>query len=428
MLSVNRRKARRILRAQEVRTADMNLQTILWRELWLRKSQLVSALLGITLGIAVIVGIRSVSAVSEKAVKVSLDNLGANILVLPQAASVDDYYSADIDAPTFSEDYVERLATSMLPGVDNLSPKLTRRVKVADVPIILTGILPANELASKPIWQTAGLVGPGLNPACDPGNTANQSFGYQDERLQRKAIDSLAITDVLIGSSVAQRLNLREGQVMIIEGKNFTVARVIPETGTVDDSRVYAHLHTVQQLLGTGQQVSAIEIMGCCSAISDGLLGKLRNILPDTRITTINQIVSTQMQTNQLMSKISLVFLVIIIIVGAITIGNYMWANVEERRREIGILITIGTKRSSIYRLFLSKAVFLGVVGGIGGFIVGTGSAMILGPQLAGLHVTPMPLYLLLSVGVAVLIALLGSILPVYRAARFDPAVIMQEV
>jgi len=416
------------LRAQEVRTAIMKLQTILWRELWLRKSQLVSALLGITLGIAVIVGIQSVSAVSETAVKVSLDNLGANILVLPQAASVDDYYSSDIDAPTFSEDYVERLATSMLPGVDNLSPKLTRRVRVGDVPIILTGILPANELASKPIWQSAGLVGTGLNAACDPGNTANQSFGYQDERLQRKAVDSLATTDVLIGSSAAQRLNLREGQNVNIEGATFTVARVIPETGTIDDSRVYAHLHTVQQLLGTGHQVSAIEIMGCCSAISDGLLGKLRNILPDTRITTINQIVSTQIRTNQLMSKISMVFLVIIIIVGAITIGNYMWANVEERRREIGILITIGTKRSAIYRLFLSKAVFLGVVGGLAGFIVGTGAAMILGPQLAGLRVSPMPLYLLLSVVVAVLIALLGSILPVYRAARFDPAVIMQEV
>ena len=39
-----------------------------------------SWLVWLVLGIAVIVGIQSVSAVSEKAVKVSLDNLGANIL------------------------------------------------------------------------------------------------------------------------------------------------------------------------------------------------------------------------------------------------------------------------------------------------------------------------------------------------------------
>ena len=407
----------------------MKLRTIIWKELWLRKSQLISALLGITLGIAVIVGIQSVSMVSEKAVKVSLDNLGANILVLPQAASVDDYYSADIDAPTFPEDYVERLATSMLPGVDNLSPKLTRRIKIGEVPIILTGILPANELASKPIWQTAGLVGPGLNPACDPANMAlYPSFGYQDERLQRKAIDSLATNDVLVGSVIAQKLNLKEGNTIKLEGQDFNVARIIPETGTIDDSRIYAHLHTTQTLLGTGSQVSAIEIMGCCSAISDGLLGKLRNILPDTRITTINQIVSTQIKTNQLMSKITLVFLVIIVLVGAITIGNYMWANVEERRREIGILITVGTRRSIIYRMFLTKAVILGLLGGIIGYVLGTGSAMILGPQLAGLRIPPVPIYLLLSIIVAVVIALMGSILPVRRASRFDPAVIMQEV
>ena len=34
----------------------------------------------------------------------------------------------------FPEEYVERVATSMLPGVDNLSPKLTRRVKVGGRP------------------------------------------------------------------------------------------------------------------------------------------------------------------------------------------------------------------------------------------------------------------------------------------------------
>ncbi len=367
---------------KEVKGKSMRLSTIMWKELWLRKSQLVSALLAITLGIAVIVGIQSVSAVSEKAVKVKLDNLGANIMVLPQAASVDDYYSADIDAPTFPEEYVERLTTSMLEGVDNLSPKLTRRIKINDVPVILTGILPANEMASKPIWQTSGLVGQGVNPACDPNNTANQDYGFKDDKLQRKAIESLAANDILVGSVIAQRLNLSNGQALKIEGRSFNIANILPETGTIDDNRVFAHLHVTQDLLGIKGQVSAIEVMGCCSAISDGLLGKMRNILPDTRITTINQIVSTQIETNNLMRKISLIFLVIIMLVGAITIGNYMWANVEERRREIGILITVGAKKSSIYRLFLTKSVALGFVGGITGYILGTLSALILGPSL----------------------------------------------
>jgi putative ABC transport system permease protein len=406
----------------------MTIWSIIWKELWLRKSQLISALLGITLGIAVIVGIQSVASVSETAVKVSLDNLGANIMVLPQAASVDDYYSADIDAPTFPEDYVERLSTSMLPGVDNLSPKLTRRTKLNDVSVILTGILPASELASKPIWQMAGLEGGANSVACDPNNVANQSFGYKNEKLQRKAIDSLAGGDILAGSMTAQKLNLSEGGELKIEGRAFKVARIIPETGTIDDNRIYAHLKTVQDMLGIGRQISAIEIMGCCSAISDGLLGKLRNILPDTRIITINQIVNTQIQTNRLMEKISIIFLIIITLVGSITIGNYMWANVEERRREIGILITIGIPRQILYRLFFSKAIILGLLGGLAGYLLGTVSAMILGPYLAKLSISPIPYYLPIAVIVAVVISLLGSVFPVYRAARIDAAIIMQEV
>ncbi|MFH1845259.1 MAG: ABC transporter permease, partial [bacterium] len=299
-------------------------------------------MLTITLGIAVIICIQSITAVSRQVVAKKLDLLGANIQVLPQGASVADYYSADIDVPTFPEEYVERIATSMLPGVDNLSPKLSRRITVADTPIILTGILPANELAAKPIWQSSDLMGAELEVTCAPSSDRESTLTEEDLLAQRKIIESLDSNAIWVGSVVAQRLDLQEGSSVDLEGEKFTVTHVLPESGTVDDNRIFAHLHTVQNLLGIGPQISNIEIIGCCSEISDGLLSKLRNILPDTRIVTIGHIVNTQIETNNLMSKISLILLLIIVVVGAISIGNYMWANVEERRKEIGTFITIG--------------------------------------------------------------------------------------
>lgn len=406
----------------------MNIYSLVWQELWHRKSQLISGLLAITLGIGVIVGIRSVAVVSEKAVAVNLDNLGANILVLPQGASVDDYYTADIDAPTFPEDYVERIVTSTLPGLDNLSPKMTRRVKIGEYSIVLTGILPASEIASKPIWQTAGLIGNDLQATCALTNPVNQSSGFEDERLQRKSIDSLGLHDCLVGSAAAMRLGLSEGSKIKIKNSEFLVAKVLPETGIVDDDRIFAHLHTVQDLLGISHQISAIEIMGCCNAISDGLLSKLRNILPDTRITTIGQIVSTQIETNRLMNKVSLIFLIIILFVGGISIGNFMWANVNERKKEIGILLMIGTPKSSIYTMLLVKATILGLVGGVLGYAIGTIAGMILGPQLAGIIVRPVPVFLVWSILLSIVIAILGSLLPAYLAAKIEPFTIMQEM
>jgi putative ABC transport system permease protein len=405
----------------------MTISKLVFIELWKRKSQLITGLLAITLGIAVIVAIQSISVVSEQNVARNLDNLGANILVLPQAASIDDYYTSDIDAPTLPMDYVERILTSTIVGVDNMSPKLTRRIKVGNQSVVLTGILPKSEIASKPLWQSSGLLGTELKTACSPTQSANQSHGMEDEKLQRKAIDTLYSEDCLAGSQVAKRLKLSVNKPVSIMGKDFRVVKILPETGTVDDDRIFANLRDVQQLLGIGNQVSAIEIMGCCNAISEGLLGQLRNILPDTRVTTISQIVSTQIETNQLMRKVTLVMLIIIFFVGGISIGNYIWANVNERKREIGMLRMMGAERATIYKMFLLKALILGIAGGILGYLLGTLSGVILGPYLAGIVVKPVYIYLLWSILLSVAISLAGSLFPTYLAGKFDPHSNLQE-
>ncbi|MEI7983890.1 MAG: FtsX-like permease family protein, partial [Bacteroidota bacterium] len=336
-------------------------------------------------------------------------------------------YTSDIDAPTLPMDYVERILTSTIAGVDNMSPKLTRRLKVGDQSVVLTGILPKSEIASKPLWQSSGLVGAELKVACAPTQSANQSHGMEDKKLQRKAIDTLYSDDCLVGSQVAKLLKLSANSKVNIVGKEFKVVKILSETGTVDDDRIFANLKDVQTLLKLENQVSAIEIMGCCNAISQGLLGQLRNILPDTRVTTIGQIVSTQIETNQLMKKITLVMLIIIFFVGGISIGNYIWANVNERKREIGILRMMGADRSTIYKMFLLKALILGVAGGILGFILGTLAGVILGPYLAGIIVKPVYMYLLWSILISVAISLAGSLFPTYLAAKFDPHSNLQE-
>lgn len=406
----------------------MNLRRLVWLEFKQHKSQLISGLLAIVLGIAVIVGIRSISVVSEKAVAVNLDNLGANILVLPQGSNVDNYYASDIDAPTMPEEYVDRIVASNLQGVDNLSPKLTRRTLVGTENVVLTGILPKNEITSKPMWQQSGLLGNDLKASCAPTNAANTSSGYEDPNLQRKVIDSLGQDECLVGSGVAAKLKLADGQSVDILGQPFKVSRVLNETGTVDDDRIFIHLRKAQELLKIPGQVSAIEIMGCCNAISDGLLGKLRNVLPDTKVTTIGQIVATQIQTNKMMNKVSMIFLIIIIFVGGISIGNFMWANINERRKEIGMLRMIGFNKTVIYKMMLAKATVLGVIGGAFGYIIGTLAGMWLGPELAGLPVSPIASLIGVSFAISIGVSLLGALIPSYLAGRIDPFKNMQEV
>jgi putative ABC transport system permease protein len=405
----------------------MKLQTLVWREIFERKNQLATSFLAILLGVSVIVAMKNITFYSEKAVAYQLDALGANILVLPKAASLQDYYSADLQKDLFPEDYVKRLTSSDLQGLDNLSPKLSIPVEAGGRRFILTGILPKNEFQAKAAWQMAGLFS---RPAeCGMAVTVPGLVTPAKETLVRKrVIQTLATNEVLVGADMAAALKLTEGGTMQLLGRAFTVTAILPQTGTVDDGRAFAHLHTVQQLAGKGAVVNAIEVVGCCQQISEGLVQKINQLLPEAKVVTITQIVDTQIKTNRMMSRLSMLFLTIIVLVGGASIANYMFANAFERRREIGTLMALGAGSAVVLRMFLLKAVWLGLAGGVGGYVLGTGLAAILGPSLAGVPVLPMLAPLFWAVGVAVAVCVAATYLPARRAARLDPSAALQEL
>ena len=405
----------------------MKLQTLVWREIFERKNQLATSFLAILLGVSVIVAMKNITFYSEKAVAYQLDALGANILVLPKAASLQDYYSADLQKDLFPEDYVKRLTSSDLQGLDNLSPKLSIPVKAGGRRFILTGILPKNEFQAKAAWQMAGLFS---RPAeCGVAVTVPGLVAPAKETLVRKrVIQTLATNEVLVGADMAAALKVTEGGKLQLLGRAFTVTAILPQTGTVDDGRAFAHLHTVQQLAGKGAMVNAIEVVGCCQQISQGLVQKINQLLPEAKVVTITQIVDTQIKTNRMMSRLSMLFMTIIVLVGGASIANYMFANVFERRREIGTLMALGAGSAVVLRMFLLKAVWLGLAGGVGGYVLGTGLAAILGPSLAGVPVLPMLAPLFWAVGVAVAVCVAATYLPARRAARLDPSAALQEL
>jgi putative ABC transport system permease protein len=403
----------------------MRLRTLVWREIFERKSQLLTSFLAILLGITVIVSIKNISHYSEMAVAREMDSLGANVLVLPKSSTLQDYYAADMQSETIPEEYVTQLAMSELEGLDNISPKLSMPIELQGKTFTLTGILPKDEFQAKAAWSGAGIFSRPIGCGASVG-----MMGSEDKKTlaRKRVIETLEDNEVLVGADVAAKLNLKEADKLDVLGKTFSVTAVLPQTGTVDDSRVFAHLHVVQDLSKKGPVINAIEVIGCCQEISKGLVEKINRLLPEAKVVTVAQIAESQIKINRMMSNLSLMFLVIIIFVGGASIANYMYANVFERRREIGTLMALGANSGVVLRIFLLKALILGVAGGIGGYVIGTILAVVLGPKLAGVIVLPMPMLALLAVGVSVALALVASYFPARRAARLDPCATFQEV
>ena len=397
------------------------------QELFERKQQLMTSLLTIILGVAAIVSINSITTSSQTAIKKELEKLGANVLILPKDATVQNYYSADMESGELPEAYVAKLANSGIHGMDNLSPKLSTKFEAEGRSFILTGILPKNEIRSKALWQGSNLFAQSVgssHPAVDL-----QTSGTGDKLFATKRIvDTLEKDQIFVGSEAASILKINKGDRLNIKGGDFVVAAVLPSSGTMDDSRVFAHLHTVQQLIGKPGKINVVEVIGCCQKIFEGLVPNINALLPDAKVMTIGHVVETQLKTNKMMANISWVFFVLIVLVGGTGIANFMYGNVNDRKKEIGTLMALGSGSGFVLKLFFAKAFVLGLAGGIGGYLTGTILAMVLGPYIANIPVYPVINLLGMAILLSIGIAFMASFLPARKAALVDPCIAFREV
>ncbi|MCA9077738.1 MAG: ABC transporter permease [Planctomycetaceae bacterium] len=407
----------------------MTLRSLIWKELWQRPTPMLTSLLAVTLGVTALVAIQNITVFSERKIAGDMESLGANVLVLPPSITLQDYYAADMHGQTMPEEYVTRLALARMPGVQNLAPKLCVEASVDTIPVTLTGILPRSEFQAKSAWQGIGLItnAVGSDRGCCPTATSLGGDDDPSSLATTRSIQDLGEHELILGADLATQLGAGVGDELNMLGADFQVLSVLPATGTIDDGRVFAHLHTVQRLSESGPVVNVIEIMACCEDAAGSLITDLATELPETRIVTIAQVVETQVAVNGLMSRLSWVFFSILLLVGGASIASVMYANVTERRKEIGTLMALGASRRFVTRMFLGKATLLGVAGGIGGFLVGTVLASVLGPQLLGVSVRPMPGLLAIGIVTATLVAVAASFLPARRAAGLDPCLVFND-
>jgi len=408
----------------------MQLKTLVWKELWERPSVLLTCGMVIVLGVASIVAIRHIQVHSEQAVAGQLEQLGANILILPKDASLQDYYAADLNGGTIPEEHATEVYLAGLTGVERLSPKLTVPGRVGEQEVTITGILPQAEFKANAAWQTITMfTGPKEHAGCTKASiAADPAAGTPESLLSLRTIDELGDQEVVVGADVAARTGLKKGESVELLGRSFIVLGVLPESGTVDDSRVFAHLHTVQELSGKGQVVNAIEVMGCCEDAAGSLVPQLKELLPNTKIVTISQVVATQVNVNRTMSQTSWFVLAIVVLVGGASLAGAVAANVRERRKEIGTLMALGATPQFVARLFLLKAGWLGGAGGLLGCLLGLALAVWLGPAWVGLSVRPLIGYSLMVLAGTTVVSLVAAWLPARAAAQIDPCICFQEV
>lgn len=115
------------------------------------------------------------------------------------------------------------------------------------------------------------------------------------------------------------------------------------------------------------------------------------------------------------------------LVVGGIGITNTMFTSVLERRRDIGIMKSIGAKNSDIMRIFLIEAGLLGLTGGLLGLALGIGLAKGVQYISAVFFASPLinasipPFLVIGSLSFSVIMGLIGGVLPAIQASKMHP-------
>lgn len=163
-----------------------------------------------------------------------------------------------------------------------------------------------------------------------------------------------------------------------------------------------------------------------CSPYISSISYQIKEVLPGTDVHAIRRVADSE---GKILSHVSTLLWIVTLaaLVGAgLAVAATSAAAILERRFEIGIMKAMGATNISVSALFLTEHLTLALIGGAIGFIFGAGLARFLGESVFGAPASPRIVLLPIVLGLAALVALAGGLIPLRRAARFDPAPILR--
>jgi ABC-type lipoprotein release transport system permease subunit len=252
---------------------------------------------------------------------------------------------------------------------------------------------------------------------------------------------------IVIGRKLMQRLETRLGKRVVLMSQDpdnaiaeggFRVVGVFrAELESREETLVYAGRDIVQDMLGIGTEVSEIAVLGQHYEAPEELTEAIRSAAPvDQEVlswTELDPYLATMMRV---MNGFVLVWMVVIFLALSFGLVNTLMMAIFERVREIGLMRALGMRPSAIVYEVLVESVMLLVLGLLLGNLAAVStviplkdgidiSAVSQGMEMMGASSVLYPVLLwpdvVLANCVVIVLGIITSLLPAWRAARYRP-------
>lgn len=365
--------------------------------------------------------------------------LGADLMVVPKGAQA-EYEKSILTGKFYSE---QTLLTGIPFGfyMDGMVADIIRKI-------------PGVEQSTVQVY-TATLPG-STCPKCQMSNLFCVAFNPETDFtiipwLKTKINQTLGLKDVIVGRNVIGTWSEEAalGVTLHIFGYEFKIRGVLKPTGTGVDHTIFITLEGFRDMILKAPYLHGTELHKLPEIEPTDISAVLINLDPKasyeivasdiyakTRTEGINVEVSQATELGQeVRQKMNNVLAGVSMAAGLLWglsilfISSIFLLSVNERRREIGLLRSMGGTRNFIFGLIMSEAILLTLLGGVVGVAAGFLVLRFLGKLIIAIlgvpYIWPSLIKILilvgLSLGLATSTGIVAAFYPSARAARMEP-------
>jgi putative ABC transport system permease protein len=390
----------------------LKLYQIVFKDIIRRKKRIFYAALGVVIGTMTVIGVLNIARAGESKIYSQLEKYGANLTVIPSINNIDtNLGNLNLGTVSVGDNYIDE---SNLPKIREITDGLIRKARNITDPGNIATIAPTLYINTK--INGANVIAAGVDPVSE--RNIKSWWEIADGKYLSDS------NEAMIGAVTAQVLKLKTGDQINLNGTNVTVTGILKETGSGEDYYVYVPLATLQTAYNKAGLISSIDIRALCNGCPvDTIAAQLNSGVPGIRATAVKQIANTEMDMVQKVNRMMLALAGITLLIGIFGVVNTMMASVHERTKDIGIMRAVGASRNQIIMVFIFEALVIGIIGGVFGYLAGTALAYGIGPLIFdGATIHFLPLYLPISLGLSVAIAVIATLYPAFNATKIKIA------
>ncbi len=376
---------------------------IFLKEILHRKLNFLVTVLGVFVAVSILVSFYTLTKASKNETRLLTRDMGFNLRIIPLETDMTEFWGQGYSSQSMPEEYIQRLIDQQSVNYAHLTASLHQKIKWRNQDIILSGLSPDE-----------------LEP-----NGSRKS----------KMIFAISSGKVILGYEIAHQQNIQAGDELDVLDQKFVVERILSETGSADDIRMYLDLKALQTLLKRPGQINEIMALNCmCSTEGDDPLGVLREelgrIIPEAKVVMNSTIAVARERQRKMGDSYFSILVPLLLIACMLWIALSSLNNVNHRLQEIGLLNALGFGAVRVAALFFARVALAGILGALLGYFLGTSLAMNYGPEIfkvAPNSVKALPMLLYWSLLVAPIFACISAFIPIMWAISHDTATTLKQ-